>query len=153
MILSNPQERRRFIRFSIVGISGTVIDFGIFNILIQLLNNHPVIAKIVSFSIAVFNNYLWNRLWTYPESRNHPFLKQITQFLIVSVIGLFINTLIFSLSYKPLINFAERFLANEFIPSSTVIGHNLAAIIATLVVLFWNYFANRYWTFRDVDKA
>jgi len=151
LIITNSKERRRFIRFSIVGISGTIIDFGVFNILMQIMNVHPIAAKITSFSIAVFNNYLWNRLWTYPESRNHPFFKQISQFLIVSVIGLFINTFIFSLSYQPLIIFTEKILTNKFFISPDTIGPNLAAIIATIVVLFWNYYANRYWTFRDID--
>ncbi len=150
MILNNAKERTRFFRFSLVGITGTLIDVGFFNLFNQSFGIYPVVSKALSFSVAVFNNFLWNRLWTFPESRKIPFLKQMTQYLIVSIIGLLINTFIFSLTDLPLINLASKILPGDFFFSPTVVGHNFAVACATIVVLFWNFFANRYWTFKDI---
>ncbi len=31
------------------------------------------------------------------------------------------------------------------------IGTNIAQGIAVVIALFWNFFANRYWTYNDVE--
>jgi len=150
MILSNKKERIRFAKFALVGISGTLIDIGFFNLFNQRFGILPVSAKAFSFSIAVFNNFLWNRLWTYPESRELPFSKQFVQYLLVSIIGLLINTSIFAITDQSFIQIFNGILPNNFPFSATVVGHNTSVAIATIVVLFWNYFANRFWTFRSI---
>lgn len=146
----NQKEKKRFFKFALVGISGTLIDVGLFNLFNQGFGISANYAKAYSFSLAVFNNFLWNRLWTFPESKSLPFVKQFAQYLIVSVIGLLINIFIFATSDPPLIQFFDATLPADFILNSTVIGHNVAVAIATVFVLFWNYFANRFWTFRNI---
>jgi putative flippase GtrA len=39
-------------------------------------------------------------------------------------------------------------MANHLIGA---LGYNAAKVIATIVVLFWNFFVNRYWTYSDVE--
>ena len=151
MILSNKKERIRFAKFALVGISGTLIDIGFFNLFNQHFGISPVSAKAFSFSLAVFNNFLLNRLWTYPESRELPFSKLFAQYLLVSIVGLLINTTIFAVTDQPLIHVFEGILPSNFPFSPTVVGHNTSVAIATIVVLFWNYFANRFWTFRRIN--
>lgn len=150
MIFSNKKEQIRFVKFAFVGITGTIIDIVFFNIFNQRFGISPVTAKSLSFSIAVFNNFIWNRIWTYPESRQLPFTKQFGQYLLVSIVGLLINTTIFAVADQSLIHFFENILPANFFLSSTVVGHNASVAIATIVVLFWNYFANRFWTFRSI---
>ncbi len=150
MNFSNKKELIRFVKFAIVGISGTLIDIGFFNLFNQRFGISPITAKALSFSIAVFNNFLWNRLWTYPESRELPLTKQFAQYLLVSIVGLIINTSIFAITDQSLIRFFNGILPDNFILSATVVGHNISVAIATIVVLFWNYFANRFWTFRSI---
>jgi putative flippase GtrA len=123
-----------------------VVDFGVFNLLATLLKVHAIPASVVSFSLAVINNFLWNRYWTYPETRQVPIAKQLSQFAIVSVAGLGIRTPLFALIEKPLINLAERTIPNLLTP--TIVGHNVSLAIVILIVLLWNYFINRKWTFR-----
>jgi len=146
----SKDESIRFLKFAFVGISGTIIDFGIFNLLFQRLGITDELAKVISFSVAVFNNFFWNRIWTYPEAKSTPFLKQMGKFLIVSLIGLGINVIIFSSSKNILINFADMFFPPDFMINSSVIGKNLSVALATIVVLFWNYLANRFWTFKTI---
>jgi putative flippase GtrA len=150
MIFSNKKEWIRFAKFAIVGISGTLIDIGFFNLFNQRFGISPVTAKSLSFSVAVFNNFIWNRLWTYPESRQLPFSKQFSQYLLVSIIGLLINTTIFAVADQTFIHLFEKILPVNFIFSPTIVGHNTSVAVATIVVLFWNYFANRFWTFRSI---
>ena len=140
---------KRFLKFALVGISGSVVDFGVFNILASWLGVNSTISQAVSFTLAVFNNFIWNRLWTYPETRKTSLLKPFLQFGFVNVIGLGIRTILFTLVEPWMIKLAAIILPNFNKP--TIIGHNLALAFVILVVMLWNYFANRYWTFKDVD--
>jgi len=110
-----------------------------------------VLASVISFLAAVINNFVWNRYWTYPDSRSRPVVKQLAMFSLISLMGLLIRT--------PLFAFLEVQLTRLFIsldaPSigfitAEFMGHNLALAIAVVVVMFWNFFVNRYWTYNDV---
>jgi len=152
MILTNAKERSRFIRFAIVGAIGAVIDFGVFNFLTNLVDffkENVVWASVISFILAVISNFTWNRLWTYPDSRSKPVSRQLTQFVTVSLIGLLIRTPLFSFLEKALTQFfTGRW---SFKPLTPVIAaHNLALAIVILIVMIWNFIANRYWTYNDV---
>lgn len=154
MILTNAKERTRFIRFAIVGGIGSVIDFGVFNLLtgtIDFFKTHAVWATVISFILAVISNFTWNRLWTYPDSRSRPLSRQLTQFVTVSVIGLFIRTPLFAWLEKVLIEYITPRLSYEQV-TPVFLAHNIALATVILVVMLWNYFANRYWTYNDVSS-
>lgn len=150
MILTNPRERTRFLRFAGVGVIGAVIDFGVFNLGISLLRLPSVIAAAISFTLAVISNFFFNRYWTYPDSRSKHVAAQVVQFTIVSLVGLGIRTLFFTWMEPPLIRI---FQASSYPPPLTpnFLGHNLTLAISILVVMLWNFFANRYWTYADVE--
>jgi putative flippase GtrA len=144
------RERDRFLRFAVVGIIGAVVDFGIFNLLSSLFRVKPVWASVLSFTAAVCSNFILNRYWTYPDSRSKRMSQQIVQFTIISMIGLAIRTPIFVKLEGPLIDFFGYLHLPLASLSPTFLGHNLALAIAVLVVMFWNFFINRYWTYSDV---
>ncbi len=150
MIITNPKERSRFIRFAIVGAIGAVVDFGFFNLLVGLTPIAAIWASAVSFTAAVISNFVWNRYWTYPDSRSKPIAKQLTQFVIVSVFGLGIRVVMFALLEIPFIQLSARLFPADFLLSPTTIGHNVTLALAILVVMFWNFLANRYWTYSDI---
>ncbi len=144
-------EKKRFIKFALVGFSGTIVDFSIFNLLSSVLNLPTIPSSVVSFIVAVFNNFFWNRHWTYPESREFSFSDQFGKFGIVSLAGLLIRTLIFSSIENPLIAFSEKSLS--FLPfTAPIIGHNISLAIVIVIVLFWNYFANKHWTYNGIKE-
>jgi putative flippase GtrA len=136
---------------------GAIVDFGTFNLLNSILGLRSLIASVISFIAAVTSNFIWNRFWTYPDSRSKPVRRQALQFALVNTIGLFIRTPVFALSETPMIRMAERLL--NFLPPSIysqnttqiqfVIGRNLALAVAVIVVLFWNFGVNRIWTYSD----
>lgn len=153
MILTNTRERTRFLRFAIVGAIGAVIDFGVFNLLthsIPYFRDNAVFAQAISFTLAVFSNFTWNRLWTYPDSRSKPIMRQWTQFAIVSVIGLTIRTPIFLWLEGLLIRIFTGWFPKG-VATPIVIAHNAALAIVIGTVMIWNFIANRYWTYNDVN--
>jgi putative flippase GtrA len=135
----NPKELERFLKFMVVGTVGFVVDFGTLNLLVLLAGFPVLVANTISFSLAVISNYTWNRFWTYPDSRSKPVRSQLVQFVVVNVAGLGINTLVLA-TLTPLFT---RMIGE--------LGYNIAKAIATVIVLFWNFFVNRYWTYSDVD--
>jgi putative flippase GtrA len=133
------KELERFLKFMVVGTIGFVVDFGTLNLLHLVFGLDVLVANTISFSLAVLSNFTWNRLWTYPDSRSKPIRSQLVQFFIVNVVGWGINTLVLWL------------LTPVFTDLIGELGYNLAKAIATIIVLFWNFFINRYWTYNDVD--
>jgi putative flippase GtrA len=165
MSLFSPRGRRelaRFLKFSVVGIIGAVVDFGTFNVLNSILGIWSILSSVLSFTAAIISNFLWNRYWTYPDSRSKPILQQATQFALVNVVGLAIRTPIFALSENPMISTSEYLLGvlptdithlitDTLKLNSIILGRNLALALAVGVVLFWNFFINRIWTYSDVS--
>jgi putative flippase GtrA len=158
---TNRKEFKRFSKFLAVGLTGFIVDFGVFNLLLKALNFPPVLAQAISFTLAAINNFLWNRYWTYPDSRSKPILRQFGMFFVLSVIGLLIRTPIFALCSGPMVALVESmqygplaglisFVTNTLHISIEQLGLNAALAIAVLVVLFWNFFSNRFITYSDV---
>ncbi len=145
-----PAERRRFLRFCTVGIIGAVVDFGVMNLLLHFTSANSRTASTISFIAAVLSNFLWNHFWAYPDSREKPIVQKLGQFFLVSIIGLGIRYLLFLTIEAPIIQLSNRIVPAGFIISGETVGHNLTLVIAILIVLIWNFFANRFWTYNDV---
>jgi putative flippase GtrA len=79
------------LRFAFVGVVGAVVDFGTFNLLTHALGVPAILAQVISFTAAIASNFLWNRYWTYPDSRSKPLLHQLSQFAAISIAGLVIR--------------------------------------------------------------
>jgi putative flippase GtrA len=151
-VLHSSRERVRFLRFAMVGAIGAVVDFGISNLLIQLFDFPLVLAGSISFICAILSNFIWNRFWTYPDSRSKRLASQLMQFVLISVLGLAIRIPI--LAYLEPVMEMLAFRYDVRIPGlldPKIIADNLTLAIAVIVVMFWNFFANRYWTYGDVE--
>ena len=145
---TNRKEFKRFTKFLIVGSVGFVVDFGTLNILLAL-NVIFVIAQSISFLAAVINNFTWNRFWTYPDSRSKPIWQQLGTFAVLSLIGYIIRTPIALLLHNPFSGLLQNVLR---LPEATadLLGKNMAVAVAVVVVMFWNFFSNRFITYGDV---
>ncbi len=144
---SNKKEVKRFAKFAIVGAAGSVTDFTILNVLIQVFGASLVLANTVSFSVAVAQNFVLNRLWTFPESQTRRAHRQLLQFLGVSLVGLGINQLVFLSLHHALDAFWISAWGEGI---GFTLSYNFAKLLATGVVLFWNFTANRLWTYRGL---
>lgn len=152
---TKQREIVRFLKFSVVGTIGAMVDFGTLYLLHAVLGLPIVLSNTCSFTAAVLSNFVWNRYWTYPDSRSKPIRTQLLQFSVVNVVGWGINTGILLLLRFPCVSLVGGLgrtlsltLEAELIYK---LGYNLAKAIATVIVLFWNFFINRIWTYSDVD--
>jgi putative flippase GtrA len=144
------RERNRFIKFAIVGAIGSLIDIGVMNLLTQVFHFPLVVGGSISFVCAVINNFLGNRYWTYPDSRSRRIRHQFGMFFIVNAVGIAIRIPILKYVEPPLIMFFESF-NNLSLEVADALAKNATLLVAIGVVMLWNFFANRYWTYNDVD--
>jgi putative flippase GtrA len=151
-VITNSQERTRFIKFMTVGVIGAVVDFGVMNLFTKLFNMPLTLAGSISFICAILSNFLWNRFWTYPDSRSRPIAKQLTMFFIVNVAGLAIRLPILHFLELPMRTLFNHLAFNTFL-TPEFLGKNFTLMVAVGVVMLWNFFVNRYWTYNDVDKV
>ncbi len=150
MILQHHNERKRFLKFVVVGSMGAGVDFLVFNLLTQAVGVTPLPASILSFLTAMTHNFLWHRYWTFPESRSKHAAHQWVQFGTVSAVGLGIRTALFALIHPLLV----RLMTHAVPPlpfTATFWGNNLSLAVVIVTVMFWNFFANRLWTYNDVS--
>jgi len=150
MILAQNQERIRFLKFAMVGAMGAVIDFGVMNTMTHLFNMKLVIAGTISFTCAVISNFLLNRYWTYPDSRSKHIIHQLGMFVIVSAVGIAFRIPILHYVEPPMADLVEKVthLPNE---TTHLLAKNATLAFAIGIVMIWNFFINRYWTYNDID--
>jgi putative flippase GtrA len=76
-------------RFSIVGVSNTLIDAALFFALTQALAAPILPAKWLSYSAGLANSFFWNRRWTFRAEINTA--RAAPQFLALNLVGLLAN--------------------------------------------------------------
>jgi len=150
-VLTNPRERTRFFRFLVVGMIGAIVDFGVMNFLTHAFGLPLVVAGTISFIAAILSNFTWNRYWTYPDSRSKPLIRQLFEFSIVNAAGLLIRIPILAFLEPILLRFFNWLPLNYFRFSPEFLAKNFTLAIAVIIVMFWNFFINRYWTYSDVE--
>jgi putative flippase GtrA len=120
----------KFIKFGVVGFSGVFVDFGITYVFKEILGVQKYVSNAIGFMVAASSNYFLNRVWTF-QSTNPNVAVEYTEFILISFIGLIINTTILWLLVNKLrMNFY------------------LSKIFAIGVVTLWNFGANVLITFR-----
>lgn len=121
---------KQFMKFGMVGVLNTSIDFALFTVFYSLLHVHYLLANVISFCIAVTNSYILNRRWTF-RSDNPAWRTEAIKFLIVNLISLGLSEIL-------LFVIVEHFHVHKMVGKVMAIG----------VVLCWNYFGTRFWAFR-----
>ena len=155
---SKSRELERFLKFAVVGTIGAVIDLGLTNILLRFVFHvqpgdvvPAVISSALGFTAAVISNFIWNRYWTYPDSRSRPVVAQLGQFFVVNLIGLGIRALVVALLATPFTTLVGDVVASIRPDVQAQLGDNMAIMVALVIVMMWNFFVNRYWTYSDVE--
>lgn len=131
---SHNKNMRQFYKYSIVGLSNTLIDFLIYVVLtrtVAFFATYFLLANVLSFGIAVTNSYIWNRRWTFRSTDAKRF-QQYMKFFIVNIGGLLLNTGLLSL-------LVYKFGVYDI----------MGKVIAIVISLAWNFLLNRIWVFKD----
>lgn len=120
----------KFVKFGVVGVSGVFVDFGITWLMRDKLKLNQYVANSTGFMCAVVSNYVLNRLWTF-HSTDPGIAIQFGKFFIVALIGLGLNNgIIYLLNERRQVKFYT------------------AKLIATGIVMIWNFGANYLFTFH-----
>lgn len=119
----------KFIKFGIVGLSGVVVDFSITYLFRNIFKINQYFANAIGFTVAATTNYALNRTWTF-RSTNPEILMEYGEFILVSVIGLGINSLVLWL-----------------IVSKLKWNFYFSKLLAIFVTMIWNFIANLVFTF------
>ncbi|MDX2160640.1 MAG: GtrA family protein [bacterium] len=165
---SKSKEVERFLKFAFVGAVGAVIDFTTLFVL-QWTILPPVepnkalrvaLASTIAFLAAVISNFIWNRIWTYPDSRSRSIRRQLAQFTLINLIGWVGRTLWVSSAYAwlgallmPILLPEIQLFRPGYVPSASAeakLGTLAAWLIGVVFVMIWNFTANRLWTYSDV---
>lgn len=120
---------RQFIKFAMVGVVNTTIDFGVYALALLWLDWHYLIANALAFVAAATNSYILNRRWTF-RSQDPQWRRQASKYFTVLAIGFGLNEVL-------LYYFVEH----------GGLGEILGKAVAIVIVLFWNFSANKLWTF------
>lgn len=115
-----PERLRRLVRFAIVGIVNTAIDFSIFAVLFYRAHWPLLAAHVAGFAVAVVNSYVCNKAWTFGDRRPSRIVDG-ARFLLVAVCGLATGSAVIA-------------LAAQVMPA---IAAKACAVVATFVVNYW----------------
>jgi dolichol-phosphate mannosyltransferase len=129
-----PENWVQLFKFGVIGASGYVINLAVFAVLNEALGVHHILSAVGAFCVAVTNNFVWNRHWTFQASGGHAGF-QAARFLTVSILALGVNLILLYL----LVDVAG---ASE-VPSQAV---SVAAAMP------FNFIGNKLWTFDEEGR-
>jgi putative flippase GtrA len=153
----NKKEVTRFLKFAVVGTFGAGVDAAVFAVLDGFV--HPPtpvdrwwssLAVGISLSTAIVSNFIWNRYWTYPDSRSKPLGSQFAQFYVINILAYIIRGPIMLLEGV----FAGLLSSVATLETETTdrLGTYAAWALGVGIAMFWNFFINRFITYSDVDN-
>jgi putative flippase GtrA len=126
--LRRPANWMQLAKFGAVGATGYVVNLAVYTALLRGAGWHYAYAATVSFLVAVTNNYLWNRVWTFRDQRGHV-AHQGARFFVVALVAYAANLGILA----ALIAFG--------------LNKVLAQAIAIVLVTPLNFIGNKLWSF------
>jgi putative flippase GtrA len=125
----SPASWLQVVKFGLVGGSGYLINLAVFAVLTESLGVHHILAAVGAFCVAVTNNFLLNRHWTFAAGDGHAGF-QAMRFFAVSIAALVINL-----------------VALELLVSGTSLGDVSSQAIAVAIAMPFNFLGNKLWTF------
>lgn len=121
----------QILKFGVVGIIATVIDFGVLYVLSQPLGMDPVISAGISFCVSLVFNYVASMRYVFTHREDMSRSREFVIFLVLSLIGLAINEAIMAAGVAVL-----------GISALAVMG---TKVLATAIVMVWNFVSRKKW--------
>ena len=131
------KENKCIIRFGFVGCLNTIFDFGIFSLLNSVFGFNYIISQILSYSSGTLNSFIFNKYWTFNDTRtNKKTTMEIVQFIVVNSASLGVSLIGLSILMKD--NSMNPFYAK-------IISMVLAQVV--------NFLGYRFWVFGIASKS
>jgi putative flippase GtrA len=121
-------------KFAVVGIGNTLIDYGVFALLAQLLSVNVFLSQVISYSCGILNSYIFNRSWTF-QSQSRFFSPALVRFLVLNLCMLALSTGLLAL-------FLQFGLSKLVAKGCTVV-----------VTMAIGFVVNRLWVFRPNQQT
>ena len=83
----------QIIKFSIVGVIATIVDFGVLMLLKEVVHFDVLVASALSFCVSVVANYILSMLFVFKGGKNGK-IKEFIIFVVLSIGGLLLNQLL-----------------------------------------------------------
>ena len=127
--IRQPHNWKQLVKFCAVGGSGYVVNLIVFALAFELGNLHHLVAATIAFSVAVTNNFWWNRRWTF-SAREGRRRFQAPRFLAVSLFA-----------------FAFAAAVLEALVRFTAVPEVTAQAISIVAATPLNFVGNKMWSF------
>lgn len=125
---------RTFIIYSIIGVSGIILDFLLFTLLVKVFEVDKYLANFISVSAGITNNFIWNTFINFKTKDN--LTKRYISFYLIGSVGTLVG-------YFILFIFTDTFKFDEVIVKG----------LSTPVIVITQYFLNKKVSFKQYDKT
>lgn len=122
--------KKKFVSFVFVGGFATGVQYAILLVGVQLLSMSPTWASSLGFAFSAIFNYTLNYYVTFRSASRH--IEAASKFVVIAAAGLLING---GIMHAGVVIFDLHYL--------------LVQIVATVIVLLWNFLGNHLWSFRE----
>ena len=142
----------QIIKFAIVGVLNTLVDFAVFQAL-NLLLGWVYIAQVIGYTCGIINSYIWNSNWTFREQRTRSF-REIALFIVVNLASLGISLGVIWLC-KNVFGITNEWVAS-WMPAALngfIKGDTVDKLIATCFAIVANYVGNRLFVFNQKPQT
>jgi len=130
LALRQPANWLQLLRFATVGASGYVVNLIVFTVAVHGAGFGYALAATLAFIVALANNFVWNRVWTFKAADGHAGF-QAARFIVVSLCAFAFNL-------------AVLFALVEFAHVAEVPAQAIAIAAATPL----NFIGNKLWSFK-----
>jgi len=124
-----------FIKYTLVGTTGLILDMIILYCLVEFLHMPVVPASAISFFVSMVNNFFLHKYWTFRDLSHH-FERQFISFFVIAIANLGITV-----------------VCMYFFSDLLKIWYMIAKVITSIIVLIFSYTMNRMWTFKLNTKT
>ncbi|MDP3652499.1 MAG: GtrA family protein [Rhodoferax sp.] len=140
-------ERYRYLKFGIVGASGTVVNLVVLHLGHEYLFNaieasykKPYLSLALAIAVATANNFTWNRLWTWSDRVRT--LEAEVQPVSLRLLGMEFGQYVTASAFGSALQYVLTLLL------SGSMDYRLANIVAIVAASVSNFLANDRWTFK-----
>ncbi len=141
--------RYRYIKFGIVGASGTVVNLVMLHIgheylfhSIEAAYKKPYASLALAIMLATINNFTWNRLWTWSDRVRTMEHGRTSAHVNLRLLGTEFGQYVTASSFGSAVQYFLTLLLSGYM------DYRIANVIAILSASVGNFLANDRWTFR-----
>ncbi len=142
-------ERYRYIKFGIVGASGTVVNLVVLHLgheyvfnQLEAAYNKPYFSLALAIAVATLNNFTWNRLWTWSDRVRILEAEEHAQPITLRVLGMEFGQYVTASAFGSGLQYVLTLLL------SGSMDYRVANIVAIVAASVSNFLANDRWTFK-----